>query len=85
MGRPPGEGFSPSRGWLVSGLYMALACALRLPTTSVPRVTGLNLELSPDPPLRGHVTHPLGDSWPTPEGSRDPPLRGLVTHPWGVT
>ena len=58
MGRPPGDGFSPSRGWLVSGLYVGRACALRLPTTSLPRVTGLTLEVSPDPPLRGHVTHP---------------------------
>ena len=53
MGRPPGDGFSPSRGWLVSGLYVGRACALRLTTTSLPRVTGLTLEVSPDPPLRG--------------------------------
>ena len=58
MGRPPGDGFSPSRGWQVSGLYQGRACALRLPTTSLPRVTGLTLEVSPDPPLRGQVTHP---------------------------
>ena len=58
MGRPQGDGFSPSRGWLVSGLYVGHACALRLPTTSLPLVTGLTLEVSPDPPLRGHVTHP---------------------------
>ena len=72
MGRPPGDGFCPSRGWLVSGLYVGRACALRLPTTSLPRVTGPTLEVSPDPPLWGYVT--------TPEGSRDPPLRGHVTH-----
>ena len=58
MGRPPGDGFSPSRSWLLSGLYLGPACALRLPTTSLPRVTGHTLEVSPDPPLRGHVTHP---------------------------
>ena len=58
MGRPPGDGFSPSRGWLISGLKVGRACALRLPTTSLPRVTGPTLEVSPDPPLRGHVTHP---------------------------
>ena len=57
MRRPPGDGFSPSRGWLVSGLYEGRACALRLPTTSLPRVTGSTLEVSPDPPLRGHMTH----------------------------
>ena len=77
MGRPPGEGFSPSRGWLVSGLYVGRACALRLPTTRRPRVTGLTLEVSPDPTWRSHVTHP--------EGSRDPTLRGHLTHPCGVT
>ena len=58
MGRPPGDGFSPSRGWVASGLYVGSACVLKLPTTSLPRVTGLTLEVSPDPPLRGHVTHP---------------------------
>ena len=57
MGRPPGDGFSPSRGWLVWSLYVGLACALRLPIPSLPRVTGPTLEVSPDPPLRGHVTH----------------------------
>ena len=58
MGRPAGDGFSPSRGWLVSGLYVGRACALRLPTTSLLRVTGPTLEVSPDLPLSGHVTHP---------------------------
>ena len=58
MGRPPGDGFSLSRGWLLSGLYVGRACALRLATTSLPRVTGPTLEVSPDPPLRGHATHP---------------------------
>ena len=58
MGRPPGDGFSPSRVWLVSGLYVGRACELRLPTKSLPRVTGPTLEVSPDPPWRGHVTHP---------------------------
>ena len=58
MRRPPGDGFSPSRGWMASGLYVGRACALKLPTTSLPRVTELTLEVSPDPPLRGHVTHP---------------------------
>ena len=58
MGRPPGDGFSPSRGWLVSSPYVGRACALRLPTTSLPRVAKPTLEVSPDPPLRGHVTHP---------------------------
>ena len=57
MGRPPGDGFSPSRSWLVSGLYVGRAGALRLPTTTLPRVTGLTLDVSPDPPLRGHMTH----------------------------
>ena len=60
MGRPPGDGFSPSRGWLLSDLYVGRACALRLPTTGLPRVTGPTLEVSPDPPLRGHVTQPRG-------------------------
>ena len=81
MGRPPGDGFSPSRGWLVSGLYVGRAYALRLPTTSLPRVTGHALAVSPDPPLRGHATHPGGVTRPTPEASRDLPLRGHVTHP----
>ena len=85
MRRPPGDGFSPSLGWLVSGLYVGRACALMLPTTSLPRVTGSTLEVSPDPPLRGHVTHPCGVTRPTPEGSRDPTLRGHLTHPCGVT
>ena len=58
MGRPPGDGFSLSPGWLVSGLYVGCACSLRLPTTSLPRVTGPTLEVYPDLPLRGHVTHP---------------------------
>ena len=62
MGRPPGDGFSPSRGWLVSGLYVGRTCTLRIPTTSLPWVTGLTLEVSPDPPLRDHVTHPCGVS-----------------------
>ena len=57
MGRTPGDGFSPSRGWLVSSLYVGRACALRLPTTSLPRVTGPTRDVSPEPPLRGHVTH----------------------------
>ena len=39
MGRPPGDGFSPSRGWLVSGLHVGRACALRLPSTHLPWLT----------------------------------------------
>ena len=62
MGKPPGDGFSPSRSWLLSGLYVGRACQLRLPTTGLPRVTGPTLEVSPDPPLRGHVTHTWGVS-----------------------
>ena len=62
MGRPPGDGFSPSGGRLLSGLYVGRAWAVRLPTTGLPRVTGPTLEVSPDPPLRGHVTHPWGVS-----------------------
>ena len=58
MGRPPGDGFYPSRGWLISGLKVGRACALRLPTTSLPRVTGPTLDVSPEPQLRGDVTHP---------------------------
>ena len=46
MGRPPGDGFSPSRGWLVSGLYVGRACALRLPSTRLPGLTRPTLELS---------------------------------------
>ena len=60
MGRPAGDGFSPSHGWLISGLSAGRACALRLLTTSLPRVTGPTLEVSPDPPLSGLVTHTLG-------------------------
>ena len=77
MGRPPGDGFSQSRGWLVSGLYVGRACALRLPTQA-----SLG---SRDPPLRCLLTYPCGVTLPTLVGSRDPPLRGLVTHPWEVT
>ena len=73
MGKPPGDGFSLSRGWLLSGLCVGRVCALRHPTTGLPRVTGPTLEVSPDPPLRGHVTHPGGVTLPTPGG--------LVTHP----
>ena len=58
MGRPPGDGFSPSRGWLVSRLDVCRAGALRLPTTRRPRVTGPTLDVSPEPQLRVHVTHP---------------------------
>ena len=58
MGMPPGDGFCPSRGWLLSGLYMGRACALRIPTTGLPRVTGPTLVVSHDPPLGGLVTHP---------------------------
>ena len=58
MGKPPGDGFSPSRDWLLSGLYVGRACPLRLPKTGLPRVTGPTLEVSPDPPLRGLVTYP---------------------------
>ena len=35
MGRPPGDGFSPSRGWLLSGLYVGRACALRPPLSLI--------------------------------------------------
>ena len=38
-GRPPGDGFCPSRGWLVSGLDLAAHPHSGSPTTSHPRVT----------------------------------------------
>ena len=72
MGRPPGDDFSPSRGWLVSGQHVGRAGALRLLTTSLPRVTGPSLVVSPDPPFRGLVTHPWEVKCPT--------LRGHMTH-----
>ena len=34
---PPGDGFCPSRGWLVSGQYEGPACTPRRPPTSLPR------------------------------------------------
>ena len=36
MGRPPGDGFSPSRSWVVSGLSVGRACALRLTSPHLP-------------------------------------------------
>ena len=39
MGRPSGDGFSPRRGCLVSGLDLGGTRAPTLPTTSLPRVT----------------------------------------------
>ena len=36
-GRPPGHGFCPSRGWLVSGQYAGPACTPRRQPTSLPR------------------------------------------------
>ena len=56
--RVPAHLFGETEALLVSGLYVGRACALRLPTTSLPRVMGPTLDVSPDPPLRGHVTHP---------------------------
>ena len=39
MGRPPGHGFSPSLGWLFSGLDLATHAHSGSPTTSLPPVT----------------------------------------------
>ena len=71
MGRPPGHGFSPSLGWLFSGLDLAAHAHSGSPTTSLPRVTCPTLELSDH--LHRVPRHLSGKRKPTlpPRGPRD--------------
>ena len=77
MGRPPGHGFSPSLGWLFSGLDLAAHAHSGSPTTSLPRVTYPTLELSDH--LHRVPRHLSGKRKPTlpPRGPRDSPWATL--------